>query len=206
MGIRWCGISAMPLALCILLGAPATGQQKQPKPQNSIESLFEGLPAGLRKNVKSNQVRIDRANDWLKEHVNGKGKTIEVRAPVYITPSRAEDGTYKVQIKLPVGPEAPTVTALGDSWPLILRGTAVRVKGKGVGGKGGFRGIGPFPSGFLFVGVRAADAEKLADMKAVTIRGKVDSATVGSAAVILILDDVSVDGKKLTPYKPAAEK
>jgi hypothetical protein len=210
MGIRLCGISFLPLALGVLLGPPAAGQEKKQKPQNSIESLFEGLPADLRKNVKSNAVRQDRVNDWLKEHVNGKGKTIEVRVPVEIIPTRAKDGTYDVQITLVrSAPPAITVRTLGDEWPLELNGRAVLVpkkgKGKGLAGKGKL-----FRRNFSFVGISPADAEKLADLKVVTIQGKVEAAALlpmfGGVGISLALDDVRVEGKKLTPYEPAKDK
>jgi hypothetical protein len=208
MGIRLCGISVLPLALCILLGSPAAGQEKKQKQQNSIESLFEGLPADLRKNVKSNPVRRDRVNDWLKEHVNGKGKTIVVQVPAEITPTRAEDGTYNVQITF-VRSSPPTVAVhvLGDQWPLEVNSTAGLVPGKVTKGVGKGKS---FRRGFRFVSVSAADAEKLADLKAVTIQGKIEKVelvpTFGDIGISLILDDVRLEGKKLMPYRPAKAK
>jgi hypothetical protein len=205
MSIRLSGISVLPLALCALLGSPAAGQKKKQEPQNSIESLFEGLPADLRKNVQSNQVRIDRVNDWLKEHVNGKGKAVEVRVSAMIVPRRAPDGTYFVSVN--VNGTNAAARALGEEWSLeFIRRPSVTAKGKG-GGKGGVR----FLRGFVFAGVSPEDAEKLADLKAVTIQGKVQEAEIsdrltGRPGIYILLEDVRLNGKKLMSPKPAAEK
>ena len=208
MGIRSYTIPLLPLALCALLGA-AAGQEKKQKP-NSIESLFEGLPADLRKNLENNAVRRDRVNNWLKEHVNGKGKTIEVRVPVEIIPRRAKDGTYPVLVN--VNESNAIVRPLGEKWSLgIIRRPVAQTKGGakdkvGKGGKGAtyFRGL-------VFVGVSPADAEKLSDLKKVTIQGKVREMELKDRfatllCVCLFLEDVRLDGMKLTPPKPAAEK
>jgi len=75
---------------------------------------LEGLPSDLRAKMKANPVRRDRVNDWLGEHVNGKGKIIEVRVPVRIKPTRAKDGSYTVWISLESSnPPRVTFNALG---------------------------------------------------------------------------------------------
>jgi len=67
-------------------------------------------------------------------------------------------------------------------------------------------GRGRYRPGFVFRGVSVADAEKLADLEVVTIRGKVEQAilVVGTfgPSIRLVLDDVRVEGKKLMPSKP----
>jgi hypothetical protein len=208
MSIRICGIGVLPLALCVLPGVPAAAQQKQQKP-NSVASLFEGLPADLRAKVKTNAVRRDRVNDWLQEHVNGKGKIIAVCVPAQITPRRAKDGTYNVAIDF--GTSFRVVNILGDDWALELNGPAVLVPKAAKGGGKGFGGKGMFSGrGFRFMGVSSADAEILADLKEVTIQGKVERVMLlpvfGDIGISLILDDIRVEGKKLTPYKPAEVK
>ncbi len=188
------------LTLGILMAAPAAGQQKQQSAkENSIESLFDGLPANLQKNVKSNPVRRDRVNDWLKEHVNGKGKTIAVRVPAQLIVRRANDGTYNVFLS-GGGPRGDfTVTALGEVWPVTFCGNRF-VKG--------FKNRLRAP--LTFVGVSAADAEKLADLKEVTVKGKVHEAEINDQfaqpGIVLVLDDVRLDGKKFTSPKSTAGK
>jgi hypothetical protein len=226
MCIRLCGISVLPLTLCVLLGCqverqekkqkPLADQEKKQKPQNSIESLFEGLPADLRKNVKGNQVRIDRVNDWLKNHVNGKRKTIEIRVPAGINPLRRLNKTYTVYIS--VDRTKASVKALGEEWPLELirkvdAPKVVRInkdKAKWKDPKD--------PGNLLFVVIQAsfedvspADAEKMAELKEVTIQGKVQKAVIDKLApsrvgILLILDDVRLEGKELTPSSTAAKK
>jgi hypothetical protein len=70
---------------------------------------------------------------------------------------------------------------------------------------------GTFSTNFLFEGVSAADAENLADAKAVVIRGKVQEITLPQfssptpewGAIYVVLQDVQVDGKK---WKKRPEK
>ena len=56
------------------------------------------------------------------------------------------------------------------------------------------------------MGVSAADAEKLVELKKVHVQGKVKNARVNSGGISLILDEVLIDGKKLTPRKEAPKK
>ena len=187
--------NSVRLASCLLLGmlgslVPASGQDKQ----DPIAALFEGIPADLRANVATNSVRRDRVNDWLggKKQVDSKGKTVELRIPVTVTAVRGADKTYTVQFTMrnrffggegpPAGRKPLVVTVLGDTWPVLLR------DGSGNGG-----------NNFVFIGVSAADAEKLVELKETQIQGKVKHAHVNSDDISLTLEDVSVDGKKLTP-------
>jgi hypothetical protein len=174
---------------CAMLGSlvPASGQDKQ----DPIAALFEGLPADLRANVGTNSVRRDRVNDWLGEQVDGKGKTVELRIAVTVTAVRSADKTYTVQFATRnrlLGGEGPlagrkplAVAVLGDTWPVLLRDSS------GFGGN------------FGFVGVSTADAEKLVELKEIQIQAKVKHAHVNSDDISLTLEDVSVNGMKLTP-------
>src|ERR1019366_4143872 len=96
MNIPLGGLRALVLAFCVLclplaFDRNAAGQEKD---KDSIKTLFDGIPADLRAKVRGNPVRCDRVNDWLKEHVNGKGKVVEIRLAVKnISTSRSEDGT-----------------------------------------------------------------------------------------------------------------
>jgi hypothetical protein len=166
----------------------ASGQGKdKEKEKNSIKSLFDGIPVGLRAKVKENPVRCDRVNDWLQENVNGKGKTIEVQVEVkQVKPYRAKDGTYSVDLTLAFA----EAKLLETEWQVFL-GDRKREPGYS-------------PINFVFEGVSAADAEKLADAKHVTLQGKLQEVALPRfsyakpvwGAINVVLEDVHVDGKK----------
>ena len=152
---------------CAVLGSlvPASGQDKQ----DPLAALFVGLPADLRANIGTNSVRRDRVNDWLSEHVDGKGKTVELRIPVTVTAVRGADKTYTVQFTMRnrfFGGEgqlagralSAAVTVLGDTWPILLR------DGSGSIDRSGYR------SNFGFVEVSTEDAEKLVELKEIRPR------------------------------------
>lgn len=155
--------------------------------KNTIRALFEGTPEDLRARVKENAVRRDRVNDWLSEHVNGKGKTIEVEATVdLVRTTRNTDGTYAVKIHV----AHVKAHALENDWQAYLSDDA---KGQG----------------FSFVAVSAVDAEKLIDTKKVVVQGKVKEIKLlpnrpgigGSAVPVInvVLEDIRIDGKAFTP-------
>lgn len=162
-------------------------------------SLFDGIPADLRSKVQENSVRRDRANDWLRDHVNGKGKTIEIQLPVVVTAARTKEGTYTIGVALgrkkggggaqfPGFPRAgdTKVAVLGDEWTVSL-------------------GFAPKDSEEIWSqlereGVSAADAEKLVELERATFKGNVKLAALGTAGYFrVILDDVQMDGKKMVP-------
>ncbi|HEX3315078.1 MAG TPA: hypothetical protein VHR72_09325, partial [Gemmataceae bacterium] len=201
---------------CLILGslAPTLAQDaksadaksadaKSADAKSAVASLFEGVPPDLRGNIKTNSVRIDRINDWLSENVDGKGKAIEVELPVIVNAVRNADKTYSVEFigrssngafgpggggfggRGGFGPStALTVTVLGDTWPVTV---------------GDGRGFGSREASFGFVGVSAADAEKFVELKKIRVQGKAKRVRVGETGISLALDDVLVDGQKLTP-------
>jgi hypothetical protein len=163
---------------------PVSAQDKK----DSVAALFEGVPADLQTNVRANSVRRDRVNDWLIENVDGKGKVAELDMPVSVNAVRDADKTYRVYItKQSTAAEAAAmnVSVLGAKWPVLIR------DGKGAGSS----------DDFGFTGVSAADAEALVELKHVHIQGKVKTARVLSGGIMLTLEDVLIDGKKLTPRK-----
>jgi hypothetical protein len=171
---------------------PAFGQDTK----DPIAALFKGIPADLRSNIRANSVRRDRVNDWLSENIDNQGKLVEMDLPVYVQAVRDADKTYSVEFATRGsggfgGQLAITVTVLGDTWPVLVY-------------DGRDRGVGS--ADFSFVGVSAADAEKLVELKKVHVQGKVKNARVNSGGISLILDEVLIDGKKLTPRKEAPKK
>lgn len=192
MNLRFGAIAALLFVSIYCFASPpdkeAPGQNK-----NSIKALFDGIPADLRTKVKSNPIRIDRANDWVQANVTDKGKTVEMQMGIkkVYCPARAMDGTYKVRLSL----EPTKVNVLGDEWPVTLDRFT------------------PPGWAFSFVGVSMADAEKLLDSKTAVIQGKVKRAILlgrpgsdgpngssfGTPTILLILEDVHVNGKKWAP-------
>ena len=158
----------------------------------TIKSLFDGIPADLRAMVRDNPVRCDRVNDWLKEHVNGKGKTIEIEMKVKkVRPYRINDKTYRVELTL----ERPNLAVLGDEWSIYLCDRYVSEDGS-------------LKQDFHFGDVSVADAEKLADAKSVMIRGNVKEARLSRFRYLSVphtvhfeLEDVQVNGSKFVPYQ-----
>jgi hypothetical protein len=200
MNIRFGRILALLLLLGVSLfamecGGLVSGQEKdKTKDNNQIKALFNGIPADLRSKVKNNPVRRDRVNDWLKEQVDGKAKAIEIQIGVRdVQATRSSDGTYVVRLEL----REAIVNVLEDDWQLYLSES-----GKGEGNV------------FSFMGVSSTDAEKLADLKKVVLKGKLKVAILlsnaprtagGPPVIFIVLEDVQVDGKKWRPFK-AAEK
>lgn len=173
----------------------ASGQEKdKEKEKNPIKALLDGVPADLRSKVKNNPVRRDRVNDWLKEQIDGKGKTIEIHIGVReVRATRASDGTYVVRLEL----RETIVNVLEDQWLFYLSES-----------ENGERNV------FSFMGVSSADAEKLADLKKVAVYGNLKEAKLlpnaprtggGSPVIYIVLDDVQVDGKKWTPFSAAGK-
>jgi hypothetical protein len=193
MGIRFGAIGAVLLAFGVVCSA--TSPDRPPQDKNSIKALFDEIPKDLAAKVKDNPVRCDRVNDWLQEHVNGKGKTIEIRVEMKEVRPYRKEGAYLVYLTL----AAPKLNFLGDDWRVHI--------GDGVS-------PGRASANFTFEGVSTADAEKLVDLTHVSIQGKVKevnlprfSARFSKPAAPLdpelriVLEDVQVDGKKWTPYK-----
>jgi hypothetical protein len=173
----------------------ASGQEKdKEKEKNPIKALFDGVPADLRSKVKNNAVRRDRVNDWLKEQVDRKGKTIEIHIGVRnVGATRSSDGTYVVRLEL----REAIVNVLEDQWLFYLSESE---QGEG--------------NVFSFMGLNSADAEKLADLKKVVLYGKLKEAKLlpnaprtggGSPVISIVMEDVQVDGKKWTPFKAAGK-
>jgi hypothetical protein len=193
MNVRF-GAIVVPLLCGFLLAVvPVRSQEKdKDKQKNSIESIFDGMPDDLRAKVKENPVRCDRVNDWLKEHVDGKGRTIEIEMNVKkFRPYRTNDKTYRIELSL----ESPKLPLLGTEWRVFLCNQYVSEDGI-------------LKQDFHFGEVSMADAEKLADAKSVMIRGKVKEARLSRFAyantphtVKFELEDVQVNGTKLMPYK-----
>lgn len=210
MNMRSRGLHALLLvllALALVIGTNGPGWSQE-KEKDSIKALFDGIPADLRSKVRDNPVRCDRVNDWLKDHVNGKGKTIEIRLDVNdVSTTRAEDGTYRVRLTL-----APVKgNILEDDWRVHFTN---QVAGDAKVPVGPFRGA----NNFAFEGVSTAEAEKLFELKQAVIQGKVLAAALARSAdnvfdpgrggnnrtgsISVALEDVRVDGKKWTPYIP----
>jgi hypothetical protein len=144
-------------AACAQTFAPA-GEKKSTL-KSTIPRLFEGLPADLQTKVRSNPVRRDRVNDWLREHVEGKGKTIEVAFPARVTAERDSDGTYQVGFEL----NDVMINVLGDEWRLQL-----------------LDGVPKQASVIGFMHVNPAEAERLADLKQFNLRATVKRATLNT--------------------------
>jgi hypothetical protein len=246
MNIHWARACLLLVALCIASSAlmPNAAWCDDP-PKDSIASLFDGIPADLRSNVRLNSVRRDRVNDWLADHVDGKGKTVELQLPVRVAAIRSKDRTYTVAYTVGIlgkgkakGPAfGPGAGGAGGQFP-GSGNAGGKGKGKepaaepgaGAGGAGaqfpGFYG-GPdfkvsvlgddwsidlklgandpekfWPNQFERSGVSVADAEKLVELKKVTVKAKVQEVKlVSSFALRLTLADIELDGKKMTPRK-----
>ncbi len=206
MNMRLCTCALFGLLVYIACPGldPSAALCGQKDAKDSIVALFDGIPADLRSKVKDNSVRRDRVNDWLGDHVNGKGKTIEIQLPVLVTATRTKEGTYTIVVSLGRGKKKggvpgefggfgfgagdPKVAVLGDEWTLFLR-------------------FAPTDSAELWsqlelAGVSAADAEKLVELERATIKGNVQQVFAGSGSVLrVILGEVQVDGKEMTPRK-----
>jgi hypothetical protein len=209
MNLRLCICALFGLLVCIACSglepsAALCGQKDAKDAKDSIVALFDGIPADVRSMVKENSVRRDRVNDWFREHVNGKGKITEIQINVKVTAERFLDGSYAVRfargkVKGGVSGAFVKVNVLGDEWAVDLHDGME----------------GPEPSrrnNFGFVGVTMADAEKLVDLKHVTIQGKVQEAKLVPGAVpggsisdpaflTVVLGEIRVDGKKMTQRK-----
>lgn len=197
MDLRINLICALVLALGLAGFASPSDQPAPDKEKNTIKSLFDGLPQELRAKVQSNPVRCDRVNDWLQENVNGKGRVVEIRLELQdILPVRRENGYVVLMSQKKV-----KINVLDAEWNLSIADEA--------------NGPATPPRGFnartfSFEGVKAADAEKLADQKDAVITGKVKEVAIsrvtnqGAPYVAMILEDVLVDGKKWTPLKRPA--
>lgn len=198
MTLRLNGLSALVLGAACFAFAPYVSVIAQDKDKNTIKSLFDGVPDDLRSNVASNPVRCDRVNDWLEEHVNGKGKVIEVSLRVAnVITDRTKDKTYRVFMDV-----SPTnLHVLDDDWQ-------IRYAHK----PGDFGGA----YNFSFEGVSTAEAEKLIDVKHFTLKGKVNAAFLSRnnnrqfggehSTIRVFLEDVEVDGKKWNPYVAEVKK
>jgi hypothetical protein len=216
MNIRLSSVGLGLVAFCVACAALlSSGAAPAQQPKDTIPALFDGLPADLRAKVQYNSVRRDRVNDWLSENVNGKGKTIDMQVPVKVLAKRAKDGTYLVAVtvgtgtgffkggKAPKGPPAggggfagfgakggTRVNVLGDEWSLALS-------------VGGGKDSNDFwPNQLELAGVNVADAEKLVDLAEATVKGKIIEVSLASEESLrIVLGDVTVDGKKMTPRK-----
>jgi hypothetical protein len=190
MKTRIAGVLLIVPAIVLAGLAPLVGQEKSQPKEQTIEALFAGLPADLQAKVKTNPVRCDRVNDWLKENVASKGKNVKVRAEVAeVSPAR-RDGNYLVHLKL----EPLIVKFLGDDWKVALtdvtNGNTLRSN---------------FAKNFSFEAVGTPDAEKLCDAKHVMVSGHVREVRVPRPAdtvglVVVVLEDVEIDGKAWKPY------
>jgi beta-lactamase regulating signal transducer with metallopeptidase domain len=157
---------------------------------NTVAALFEGIPKELQKNVASNQVRIDRVNDWLKENVDGKNKWVECTFRLQeVTPSRDTAGTYQVKMRILETP----ATVFGETWMILFTDRDY---------------IGPTLGTLFFAKVKAADAEKLADKKQVSIKGKVKYARLlekgnfgNGTNMLFSLENIEADGTALDTDK-----
>ncbi len=176
---------------------------QQEKDQHSVQSLFDGSPAGLCTKALTNRIRRDGVNDWLQENVNFRGKVVQLHMPIFVIPTRDKDGSYVIRLKnaaagVKVFGETWYVQAIGESevarWNLQLP-------------------FGTNATCFAFKGVSAADAEKLTDTNPATIHGKVKEATLAPQKrgeeesppyyLRLILEEVQINGKAFTPKKMA---
>jgi hypothetical protein len=213
MNMRLCTFSSLGFLVCIVCSglesnSALCGQKDAKEVKDSIAALFEGIPADLRSKVQENSVRRDRVNDWLSDHVNGKGKTIEIQVPAIVTATRTKDSTYTIVVSLGrakkkgggtvggpfpgFGPGGPRVTVLGDEWTLsVLFAPKESAKPR---------------SQLELAGVSPADAEKLVELDRAAIKGNVQRATIGSGSVFhLVLGDVQVEGKNMTPREPESD-
>ena len=168
------------------------GQEKE---KNSLDALFNGIPADLKTKVRDNPVRIDRVEDWLQEHLRGKGKTVELTFAVkdIYYPKRGDDGTYIILLKL----EPAKALALGDEWTVTI-GNGSRLN-----------------TDLAFAGVSALDAETFVNTKSVLVQGKVTIVRMlggsGSSGgpksgfapprIFVGVEDVQVNGKIWAAHK-----
>jgi hypothetical protein len=212
MKMRWASLQMMMFGVCVCwAGLGLEPASRGQEPQESLAALFDGIPADLRTKVRNNLVRRDRVNDWLRDNVSGKGKTIEFRVPLRMGGKRSNDGTYALIASVgtagkgfggaatttgfPGGGKkgtgavaalaAPKINVLGDEWNLDLH----------VGDQ-----AASLTNQFDLNGVNAADAEKLVDLEHALIKGKIREVQLSSAtAVRLVLDDALLEGKKMSP-------
>jgi hypothetical protein len=169
MNTRLCTLALFGLLVCIACSGPepSAAQCGQKDAKDSIVALFDGIPADLRTKVKNNSVRRDRVNSWLRDHVNAKGKTIEIRVPVRVTAILSKDETYTIVVSLSKKGgfagfgEATKVAVLGDEWPAFLLFAAKDSQDS---------------TQLELAGVSVADAEKLVEVEQATIKGNVQLA------------------------------
>jgi hypothetical protein len=202
MNMRLCTFALFGLLVCIACSglepsAALCGEKDAKDATNSIVALFDGIPADLRSKVKNNSVRRDRVNGWLRDHVNGKGKTIELQLPVRVTAILSKEETYTIVVSLVnkgggfggFAGDGPKVAVLGDEWPIFLTFAAKDPPDS------------PNSTQLELAGVSVADAEKLVELDRAKIKGNVQLVGVTENSVRLILEDMQVDGKKMTARK-----
>jgi hypothetical protein len=200
-------IEQMKATMPSVAKSPAVGKapvSAQEKDTNSVQSIFDGCPAGLTTKALFNRIRRDRVNDWLQENFNGKSKVVQLQVPMHVVATRAKDGTYVISLRN----DGIAAKVFGETW-------LVQANGENEGAQRGFQ----FPFGangprFVFEGVSAVDAEKLTDSRTVTIQAKVKEATLAPQNqgpdedsppyyLRLVLEDVQLNGKAYTPRKMA---
>jgi hypothetical protein len=258
MNMQLTRVGSVLVAFCVACaGLLSSGSAPAQQPKDSIVALFDGLPADLRAKVQTNSVRRDRVNDWLDEHVNGKGKTIEMQVPVIVRANRAKDRTYLVTVMVGTGKGFFAGGGKGGKGGAGKGGIGKGGAGGGFGGNpggaggagggfggnpggagggfagnqgggGGFAGfrlggqkvtvigdewwldliVGPensadyWPNELELAGVSIADAEKMVEVTEATIKGKVQEVRlVNAGSLRVVLGDVQVDGKMMTPRK-----
>ncbi len=202
------GVTSLIFLVPAVFGLASPPDRPGPdKEKNAVKALFDGIPADLSAKVRDNPVRCDRVNDWLQDNVNGKGRSIAVRVELKeVLPYRRDNG-YLVHLCL----VESKLNVLDADWHVVLSDRKLSLAAtRSLPSVGGY-------ATFSFEGVGTADAEKLADLKHVTIMGKVKEAklsrlnrempTDGAAGgkspptLSIILEDVLVDGNKWTPSK-----
>jgi hypothetical protein len=145
MNMQLTRVGSVLVAFCVACASLlSSGSTPAQQPENSIAALFDGLPGDLHAKVQNNSVRRDRVNDWLVDHVNGKGKTIEMQVPVRVLAKRAKDRTYLVAVTIGAG--KGFVGGIGG------KKGAKGGTGKGGAGKGGGGNAGGGNPGGSFAG------------------------------------------------------
>jgi hypothetical protein len=175
------------MAICVTCFAKPANQPEKDK--EAIRALFYGIPMDLRAKVKDNPVRCDRVNDWLRENIAGKGKTVGMTLAVEtLHPVRVQDGTYLIRMAV----KRSEINVLAADWNVIFSNHAV----------------GSREYHFYFEGVSTADAEKLADAERVHVQGTVKHVLLSRypdplPSMRIVLENVFVDGKKWTMSSPS---
>jgi hypothetical protein len=191
-----------------------------PAKHRGFERVLAGLPADMRENLSHNELRRQRANEWLAKNIVGQAVELPVTADE-IKVDKAASGRYWVRIWLQSAP----LKLLGEDWVPsigpgceredIVFGSSLSNFSQQLEASMVFGEQKPWPSKAFLELTDAAQAEQMADLrgKSVTLRGKVVEFAFHQAknvfgadmpgGLLVRLKDASVNGIPVLAKGPA---